>query len=83
MFSAPNYCDVYNNKGAVIKFDVSIKSSYFVLILLIEQHPEHPTVQLLRTPLPFTPIYGHLHLVHALCRGKGLGYVHEYPEERE
>ena len=21
IFSAPNYCDVYNNKGAVIKFD--------------------------------------------------------------
>jgi serine/threonine-protein phosphatase 2B catalytic subunit len=23
IFSAPNYCDVYNNKGAVIKFNVS------------------------------------------------------------
>ena len=22
IFSAPNYCDVYNNKGAVIKFEV-------------------------------------------------------------
>lgn len=22
IFSAPNYCDVYNNKGAVIKFNV-------------------------------------------------------------
>lgn len=22
IFSAPNYCDVYNNKGAVIKFKV-------------------------------------------------------------
>lgn len=22
IFSAPNYCDAYNNKGAVIKFDV-------------------------------------------------------------
>ena len=21
IFSAPNYCDVYNNKGAIIKFD--------------------------------------------------------------
>ena len=21
IFSAPNYCDVYNNKGAVIKFE--------------------------------------------------------------
>lgn len=24
IFSAPNYCDVYNNKGAVIKFEVNI-----------------------------------------------------------
>jgi len=22
VFSAPNYCDVYNNKGSVIKFSV-------------------------------------------------------------
>lgn len=22
VFSAPNYCDTYNNKGAVIKFEV-------------------------------------------------------------
>lgn len=22
IFSAPNYCDVYNNKGAIIKFEV-------------------------------------------------------------
>jgi serine/threonine-protein phosphatase 2B catalytic subunit len=24
IFSAPNYCDAYNNKGAVIKFDVRL-----------------------------------------------------------
>ena len=24
IFSAPNYCDVYNNKGAVIKFEVKL-----------------------------------------------------------
>lgn len=24
IFSAPNYCDVYNNKGAVIKFKVCV-----------------------------------------------------------
>ena len=22
VFSAPNYCDIYNNKGALLKFDV-------------------------------------------------------------
>jgi serine/threonine-protein phosphatase 2B catalytic subunit len=24
IFSAPNYCDIYNNKAAVIKFEVII-----------------------------------------------------------
>jgi serine/threonine-protein phosphatase 2B catalytic subunit len=28
IFSAPNYCDVYNNKGALIKFDVKIINFY-------------------------------------------------------
>ena len=23
VFSAPNYCDVYNNKGAILKFNVN------------------------------------------------------------
>ena len=35
IFSAPNYCDVYNNKAAVIKFEV--KSALF-LIKYKEQH---------------------------------------------
>lgn len=30
IFSAPNYCDVYNNKGAVIKFEVCLSLSNFV-----------------------------------------------------
>lgn len=25
LFSAPNYCDVYNNKAAIIKFEVKAK----------------------------------------------------------
>ena len=29
IFSAPNYCDVYGNKGAIIKFDVYL---YYYLI---------------------------------------------------
>ena len=32
IFSAPNYCDVYNNRGAVIKFEVILLS----LILNVE-----------------------------------------------
>jgi serine/threonine-protein phosphatase 2B catalytic subunit len=33
IFSAPNYCDFYNNKGAVIKFNVSVLR--FSIIYLI------------------------------------------------
>lgn len=40
IFSAPNYCDVYNNKGAVIKFEVTKSLNN------LEQHPKHPVVQL-------------------------------------
>ena len=35
IFSAPNYCDVYNNKGALIKFDVKIKKLNIRIIILI------------------------------------------------
>ena len=38
IFSAPNYCDVYNNKGAVIKFDV------YCYFLLTEQRSQHPII---------------------------------------
>ena len=33
IFSAPNYCDVYNNKGAFIKFEVR---SHLITIILLE-----------------------------------------------
>ena len=36
IFSAPNYCDVYGNKGAVIKFEVL--KIFIIFIHLIEQH---------------------------------------------
>lgn len=41
IFSAPNYCDTYNNKGAFIKFEVNSS----------EQRPEHPAIPLLATSL--------------------------------
>lgn len=34
IFSAPNYCDVYNNKGAVIKFEVE-KQFYLLLKFIL------------------------------------------------
>ena len=36
LFSAPNYCDIYNNKGTVIKFKVRL--------IKIEQYCEYPTI---------------------------------------
>ena len=35
IFSAPNYCDVYNNKGAFIKFEVIF---YTILLIHLEQY---------------------------------------------
>lgn len=37
IFSAPNYCDVYNNKGAIIKFEV-IKFICFKLSVYSKIH---------------------------------------------
>ena len=31
IFSAPNYCDVYGNKGAIIKFDVFLCITYYFI----------------------------------------------------
>jgi hypothetical protein len=60
IFSAPNYCDIYNNKGAVIKFDVSFNSSKSK----IEQHAQYSAVQLYATPVLAAKFYGRVHLVN-------------------
>lgn len=60
IFSAPNYCDTYNNKGAVIKFEVGSA----------EQRPEHPAVPLHAAPLLPPELHEHLRLVAALCDGE-------------
>lgn len=31
IFSAPNYCDIYNNKGALLKFDVIFGNIYQII----------------------------------------------------
>ena len=35
IFSAPNYCDVYNNKGAIIKFEVNFIAFYIIWMALV------------------------------------------------
>lgn len=42
IFSAPNYCDFYNNKGAVIKFKVNL-TSISRIILLISSSTSRPS----------------------------------------
>ena len=67
LFSAPNYCDVYNNKGAVIKFNVCL---YY-----LEQYLEHPAIQLHHTPLYIAPFYGCIYLVYTICLREEFGVV--------
>merc|ERR1719453_2114364 len=38
IFSAPNYCDVYNNKGAILKFD---NNALNILQFAWNPHPYH------------------------------------------
>lgn len=51
IFSAPNYCDFYNNKGAVIKLMV-------FLHLILEQYPRYSTIFRESSSLLLTRIYG-------------------------
>lgn len=46
IFSAPNYCDVYQNKGAVIKFEVR-----YAAIIQIVKYAEYIVVQLHAAPI--------------------------------
>lgn len=59
IFSAPNYCDFYNNKGAVIKFKVFCH-------IIIEQHIRHPTIPIKPASLPFTKLHEPIQLVNSI-----------------
>lgn len=58
LFSAPNYCDSYNNKAAVIFFSVN----------LLAWCDEYPAVSLLTTPILSSRLYECIRLVNALYR---------------
>ena len=63
IFSAPNYCDFYNNKGAVIKFDVRN-------FLKLEQYFEYSAIRW-KSPSLFTAkFYGSFQLVDSFCQWK-------------
>mgnify|MGYP000870785601 FL=1 len=59
IFSAPNYCDVYRNKGAVIKFVVKSFGDS-------EQYLEHSAVQLYRPSLSTSQLHGCIQLVYSI-----------------
>jgi len=46
IFSAPNYCDVYQNKGAVIKFEVR-----YAMFTFLAKYFEYLVIQLYATSL--------------------------------
>ena len=60
IFSAPNYCDFYNNKGAVIKFEV-------LYCIIIEQFSQYSTICWQSSPLSSSQLHEPLHLVYAFC----------------
>jgi hypothetical protein len=60
IFSAPNYCDFYNNKGAVIKFEVAI-------FIITEQHFKYPTIRVKPTSLFTAQLYEFVYLVDSFC----------------
>ena len=64
IFSAPNYCDFYNNKGAVIKFKVQFS-------LTSEQHFRHSAIFRKSASIPVAQLYGPIRLVHSIRGWEG------------
>jgi len=59
IFSAPNYCDFYNNKGAVIKFKVNHET-------ILEQYAGYSTILRKSTPIHATELHGCVLMVDSL-----------------
>ncbi len=70
IFSAPNYCDAYKNKGAVIKFSVRLR---ITLVLFVGQHTQHPAVCLHTTPVSAAELHGPVRVVDPVPLREGLG----------
>ena len=62
IFSAPNYCDFYNNKGAVIKFKVR----YSLKLKYIEQYIRYSTVFIESASIFIAKLYGFIFMVYSI-----------------
>lgn len=74
IFSAPNYCDFYNNKGAVIKFKVHL------IWYKLEQHIRHSTILIKPASLFTSKFHGFIFLVNSI-RGRE-GYWNIVPFDK-
>ena len=69
VFSAPNYCDIYNNKGALLKFDVFANIlCYFINYK--EQYPQYSTIWPFSTSLFAYKFYGCFYMVSSFSNRK-------------
>lgn len=69
IFSAPNYLDVYNNKGEFCLTCLPLLQVLFSCYSEIrKQRYEYPTIQLFSSSLLAPELYGCFHVVTAFCR---------------
>lgn len=79
IFSAPNYLDVYNNKGECDELLKQKKASLITFFFsgpsrhsqVRKQCHEHSAVQRLGPSVLAAQLYGRVHVVFAVCRGEG------------
>jgi hypothetical protein len=75
IFSAPNYLDVYNNKGIFVRFKNDLLSNISFVFSrhsqIRKQCDEYSSIQLFATPVLAPEFHGRIHVVVAVRRRKG------------